>query len=175
MVNDNLTLHEIEESFAVHLWMNGRDLLAVRNDRLVPIFNHLVKVEILEVVDDADMVDELAVLAKEAVSASPVFIELFLDEWQGILASQSVFLGLLLEGDFWGDRRVSVFGVIFVKRVELRQALVLLLGSKIDELELEVLLVLTGHLLHKLIGDLLLLLLVVILHLLQGSLFEVGL
>ena len=46
--------------------------------------------------------------------------------------------------------------------------------SKVNEFELKVLLILTGHLLHELVGNLLPFLSIIIFHLLKGCLFELG-
>lgn len=118
------------------------------------------------------MVDEFAVLAEEAVSTSPVLREVFLDEWQSAFSGLLICYGSLLEGDFGGDRECTA--VSFCHGGLLSVLLDELFGCEVNELEFEVVFVLTCHLLHELISDLLLFLSVVILHLLERSLFEVA-
>lgn len=81
LVDDNLALHEVEEPLTVEPWMNSRNTLTIRDIRFVLVLNHLVKVEVLEVVNDAYVVDESAVIAQEAISILPVVFEVSADDW----------------------------------------------------------------------------------------------
>ena len=71
LVDHDVVPHEAQEAFGVLRRRDGRDARAVSKHRVLrKVLQLLVHVEVLQVVDDANVVDEAATLAEELVSAA---------------------------------------------------------------------------------------------------------
>jgi len=69
LVHDDLVTHEAEEPLSVLAGGNGRNQVSLLLHVLLEeVLQFLLNVEVLQVVNDADVVDELAVLGKELVT-----------------------------------------------------------------------------------------------------------
>ena len=71
LVDHDVVPHEAQEAFSVGRRRDGRDARAVSEHRILrKILHLLVEVVILQIVNDADVVDEAAAAAEELVSAA---------------------------------------------------------------------------------------------------------
>jgi hypothetical protein len=95
LVDDHVLLHEIEEPGHVLVRRHSADVAAVVV-LLHLILDDLVRVVVLQVVDDADVVEELAIFTDVAVPALAVLDEV-VPEF-GVLSLKFVF-GKLLDGE----------------------------------------------------------------------------
>ena len=68
LVNDDMVAHEADEAIGILPGVHGRDTLTLaKNALLEQVFTLLVEVEVLQVIDQADMVDVAAASAEELV------------------------------------------------------------------------------------------------------------
>jgi len=67
LVDDHLLLHEIEESLTIQFWRNSRNFSTIIRQRLEFVFTKLLPAEILQIINDADMINVLAIVAHKGV------------------------------------------------------------------------------------------------------------
>jgi len=68
LIDDDLWLHELEESFTISFWRNSRNLSTIILQWLEFVFTKLFPVEVLEVINDAEMINVLSIVTHEGVS-----------------------------------------------------------------------------------------------------------
>lgn len=142
MINDNLGLHEVEESIDVWAGRNCGDHWSITPQRWLEIvFKYLVKVVVLEVIDDANVVDVFTVFTQESVST---------------LSTGLLILELLADVFLNPDSRLfsGVFFVLFDSLMSLINFILVLANSFTPSLE-ELLFILKSHLMHELVNNLL--------------------
>ena len=77
LVDDDLRLHEVEETVDVCFWCDSTDHIPILIDAFKFVFDLLVKVKVLKIVDDPQVIDVPAVIAHVRVPTLPVSEKLF--------------------------------------------------------------------------------------------------
>ena len=112
LVDDYLFLHELEEPLTIPIWIDSRDVFAVGGVGLVLVFNLLVPDELLQVVDDADVVDVHSIGTHEGI-----FLVLIARN-ESLVVISAVFQLFLGACDFWIELLGEFIGHIPIEVLE---------------------------------------------------------
>jgi len=172
-VDDYLTLHEVEEAGHVLLRRHARNSISIVDQRFPFVFSIFSGIKVLQVINDADVVNVLATFTHEDMwrfllghGFGELFVEFRCSHSQTLLPEMAASECVVFDGFL--DMVGILLNILFL--------IALLVEGKLSILNEEVSVFLPGHFLHELFRDFFLGLLIVeiLLHLVLILFFLVG-